>query len=424
MQATPVHLGRKYRLYPSPVQAERLAAWGHTCRTIWNTALEQRQFAWQQRRRWLTAFDQAPFLTEGRREYDWLADLPAQCGQQVLRRLDHAYALWRDGHHELPRYHKRTTRLSVPFTSQQVAVRRLSRRWGQVKLPKLGWARFRWSRDLPGVLRVATVITDGTGMWHLTLAVAVDREPVLPNGKPGCGVDYGVECSAFVSDEDGPRLMRRTLSAGEQRRLVGLQRRHRRQAKFADKHNGGLRSRRMRKTEKAIAVLRATQARRRLDFTHNLTTDLAKNHGWVAIEDLRVFNMTASAKGTVERPGRNVRAKAALNRVILDGTPGERRRQLEYKTPLYGSELRVVSARFTSQTCSVCGVTDKASRPGCGRVFACTACGHTEHADKNAAINIADRARRAAGLNSTRRHLVPSLQVTGRRLREPSASVA
>jgi len=84
----------------------------------------------------------------------------------------------------------------------------------------------------------------------------------------------------------------------------------------------------------------------------------------------------------------------------------------------------VVPAPFTSQACSACGVVDKASRPGCGREFACTACGHQEHADKNAALNIEGRARRAAGLNSTRRHLVPSPRETGRRSREPLAGAA
>jgi putative transposase len=131
--------------------------------------------------------------------------------------------------------------------------------------------------------------------------------------------------------------------------------------------------------------------------------------------------MTASAKGTVEAPGKNVRQKAGLNRGILDNAPYERRRQLEYKASLFGSELQVVPAPFTSQMCSACGVVDKESRPGCGREFACTACGHAQHADLNAAKNIENRARRAGGLNSTRRHDVPSHRETGRRLREPLA---
>jgi putative transposase len=157
-----------------------------------------------------------------------------------------------------------------------------------------------------------------------------------------------------------------------------------------------------------------------LDFTHKLTTDLAKSHGWVGIEDLRVKHLTGSAKGTVGQPGRNVRQKAGLNRAILDNAPYERQRQLAYKAGRYGSELRLVPAPGTSQTCSACGRRDPGSRPGCGRVFACTACGHRAHADHNASAVIEARARRAGGTvtNSTRSH--PWVARPARsRMREP-----
>ena len=98
--------------------------------------------------------------------------------------------------------------------------------------------------------------------------------------------------------------------------------------------------------------------------------------------------MTASAKGTALAPGHNVKAKAGLNQNILDNAPGERRRQLAYKAARFGSELRLVPPVGTSQTCSACRVRDRESRPGCGREFACTACGFQAHADRNAAQNI------------------------------------
>jgi putative transposase len=126
--------------------------------------------------------------------------------------------------------------------------------------------------------------------------VATATEPAPPNRLPGCGVDFGVACSAFVSDEQEPRLMPSTLTAGQRRRLLGLERRKARRITWAKKHNGGRYSNRLRRTMRDIAKLRARQARRRQDFTHKLTTDLAKNHGWVAVEDLRVKAMTKSAR--------------------------------------------------------------------------------------------------------------------------------
>jgi putative transposase len=416
-------MGRRYRLYPTLRQAKRLTGWGHTCRAVWNVALAQRQFVYAQRGTRLRAAGQCRHLTEARAELDWLANLPAQSAQQVLAHLDRAYDNWWDPEHPAgpPRFKKRRNGLSVPFPGQAVAVRTLNNRWAEVRLPKLGWVQFRLSRPLGGVARNATVSRDALG-WHVAFGVATGARPVAPNGLPGCGVDFGVACSAYVSTETAPRMMPPTLTEGERRRLLGLERRKARQVRWAKRYNRGGYSGRLRRTIGEIARLRARQARRRADFTHKLTTDLAKRHGWVGIEDLRVMGMTASARGAIEQPGSNVRAKAGLNRAVLDNTPGERRRQLAYKAPRFGSELWLVPPQAPSVTCASCGHRDPASRPGCGRVFACTGCGHQAHADANAARNIEQLAAgRAVG--STRSH--PRVARPARsRMREPLGSAA
>jgi len=145
-------------------------------------------------------------------------------------------------------------------------------------------------------------------------------------------------------------------------------------------------------------------------------------HGWVGIEDLRVKGMTRSVRGTAEAPGRNVHQKAGLNRSILDNTPGERRRQLAYKASRHGSELRLVPPSGTSQTCSACGTRDPESRQGCGRVFACTTCGHQAHADLNAARNIERIAAGQAG-SSTHSHRKVARPARSR-MREPLKDAA
>ena len=290
---------------------------------------------------------------------------------------------------------------------------------GQVRFPKIGWIRFRLSRPFGGEIRNATVSCDALG-WHVSFGVAADEQPAAPNGLPGCGVDFGVACSAFISDEPTPRRMSSTLSAGERRRLLSLERRKARQLRWAKRHNAGRYSKRLRRSINEIAKLRARQARRRADFTHKLTTDIAKRHGWVGIEDLRVTAMTAGASGGVEAPGRNVRQKATLNRAILDNMPGERRRQLAYKTRRFGSEFRLVAPAGTSQICAACGRRDPASRLGCGRVFACTACGHQAHADANAARNIEVL---AAGQAVDARAVTLGGKASSR-MREPLGSVA
>ena len=105
------------------------------------------------------------------------------------------------------------------------------------------------------------------------------------------------------------------------------------------------------------------------------------------MEELQIRNMSSSARGTIEEPGRMVRAKSGLNKSILDQGWFEFRRQLEYKLFWRGGMLVEVNPRHTSQTCSCCGHTAKENRVS-RVVFRCLACGHEEHADVNAAKNI------------------------------------
>ncbi|MEV7519868.1 transposase [Streptomyces sp. NPDC091371] len=411
-------MGRKYRAYPTEAQDQILTGWGHTVRALWNVALEQRAYLWKQRRYSLRSAEQCTYLTAARRELNWVNDLPAQAGQQVLRQLDRAYDnFWNPRHPAgYPMRKRRGHRLSVPFPGQAVEVRRLNRKWAEVRLPKSGWLRFRLSRAIGGTIRNATVSRDGNG-WHISFGVHTGRKPDAPNGKPACGVDFGVAASAYVSTESAARRMPPSLTDKETKRLRALEQRKARQLSYAKKHQGGKYSRRLRTTIAQIAKLTTRRANRRRDFTHKLTTDLAKNHGLIGIEDLRVKNLTATAKGSAEVPGRNVRQKAALNRSVLDNTPGERRRQLEYKAHMYGSVLVAVPPFHTSQTCAACGLVDPESRKGCGRLFICVRCGHEDDADHNASVEIEARARRTGGsdINSTRSTRAVQVPAVGRR---------
>lgn len=135
---------------------------------------------------------------------------------------------------------------------------------------------------------------------------------------------------------------------------------------------------------KALALV----AEQRATTLHTLTKRLAIEYAVVAIEDLNVAGMTSSARGTLEAPGRNVRAKAGLNRSVLDVAPGEFRRQLTYKTSWYGSRVAVIDRWApTSKTCSACGAV-KAKLGLSERTYRCD-CGLVMDRDVNAARNIA-----------------------------------
>jgi transposase len=131
--------------------------------------------------------------------------------------------------------------------------------------------------------------------------------------------------------------------------------------------------------------LKAREASRRKDWAEKTSTDLARRFDVIRVEDLHVRNMTRSAKGTRDKPGKNVRRKAGLNRGIQRSAWGLLARRLEDKAP---GRVEKVPAAYTSQRCSACGHVAPDNRES-QAVFLCTACGHAANADVNAARNIA-----------------------------------
>jgi putative transposase len=141
-----------------------------------------------------------------------------------------------------------------------------------------------------------------------------------------------------------------------------------------------------------ISKLHQHIANARKDFIHRASHNISKNHAIVCVEDLEVKNMSKSAKGTKEQPGQNVKAKSGLNRSILDASPFELRRQLEYKTLWRGGILVPVPPQNTSRHCPRCGHIAKENRKT-QAMFRCIECGFSAHADWVAACNIEEAGR-------------------------------
>ena len=256
---------------------------------------------------------------------------------------------------------------------RQWDVRRVSRKVGQVWVPKAGWVRFRWSRDLPPGAKSYRVTMDRAGRWHIAFAVIPDSMPAPGNGQ-AVGIDRGVAVSAALST--GELLRCPGLTGRERTRLRRLQRRLAR-AKRGSNRRG--------RVKHAIARLRARETDRRKDWAEKASTDIARRFDLIRVEDLQITNMTRSAKGTRGDPGRNVRAKSGLNRGILGSGWGLLARRLADKAP---GRVEKIKPHYTSQRCSACGQVDRDSRES-QALFRCIACGFAGHADVNAAINIA-----------------------------------
>lgn len=400
------HVGFRYRLYPSEAQSAALARWAGCARALYNAGLEQRSLAHRLFGRSVKWVAQDAELLELKRTYPWLAEPHSDVLQQALRDLDRSFTAFFAGRARYPRFRRKGRADAFRIQARErgpIRVRRLNRRWGEVAVPKLGPVRFRWTRPPVGEITHLTVSHDALG-WHVSLCCqAVDAAQPTHTAAP-VGVDRGVANTVALST--GELRSCPDFPPGQVERLRRLERRAGRQ-ETARRHrlnSKRRRSRRHQRTLDQVTRLKARQARIRKDFLHKLSTDLANNHSAVVIEDLRIANMTRSAKGSIEEPGVNVRQKAGLNRAILAQGWGELRRQLGYKTERAGGTLVEVPAAYTSQTCAECGAVDPASRRTQAK-FACTSCGHAAHADVNAARNIL-----AAGLGRDSAQSPPAIR--------------
>jgi putative transposase len=309
--------------------------------------------------------------------------------QQAIR--DHAQAMARffAGACRRPRWRRRGEDEGFRIVAVGPGdMRRLNRRHGEVKIPKVGWVRFRWSRAVPAGVRSFRVTQDRVGRWHVAFA----HVPVPVPG-PGTGQVVGIDRGVAVSA---------VLSTGESLRVPGLSRREaarlrRLERKLAKARRGSAR----RGTVKAaVARLKAREADRRKDWAEQASTGIARRFDVIRVEDLDIRAMTRSARGTADAPGRNVAAKAGLNRGILRSGWGLLVRRIADKAP---GRVEKVPPAFTSQCCSACGHVAAESRES-QALFRCVACGFACNADMNAARNIAaGHAVKARGGDATRR---------------------
>jgi len=242
----------------------------------------------------------------------------------------------------------------------------------RVKLPKLGWVRLRLSQPLQGEIRNVSLVREGARWYASIQTLGADVAPGA-DLTPTIGIDLGIAAFAATSAE---RLID-PLAAYKRHacRLKRYQRAVSRKVKGSANRKKAVR--RLGNFHRKIAHMRS-------DWLHKLSTTLVADHPVIAIEDLKVASMSASAKGT----GRA--AKAGLNKGILDQAWGEFARQLEYKTAAVGGQVVRVNPAYTSQQCRICGHTHADNRKTQAS-FVCLSCGHAEQADIHAAKNILER---------------------------------
>ena len=387
----------KFQIEPNGEQIRAMRQYAGNARKIWNLALNRQQELHTAGEKFTNSFGMNNWLPAWKQEFSYLCDSPSQTLQQVTKDLAAAYKNFFEKRADFPQFKKKGRSSDSVRFPQGFEIDEANRR---IRLPKLGWIRYRNSRGIIGLAKNITV-SCVAGKWYAS--IQTEREvgqPIHPSTSI-VGLDAGITLFATLSDGTmfEPVNALRTRAA----KMAKYQRRMSRKVKF---------SRNWKKAKARITKLHQRVAHTRNDFLHKTSNIISKNHAVVVIEDLNVTNMSKSASGTLEAPGRRVNAKSGLNKSILDQGWGEFRRQLEYKQAWLGGEVFAVNPRNTSRTCPACGHISAENRKTQSQ-FECVECGYAENADLNAAVNIlrAGHARLACEVNGA---VMPSATGTHR----------
>jgi len=391
----------KYELRPDGQQARQMRRYAGSCRFIFNKALALQKARHEQGEKKLGYAGLCKLLTEWRNsaETAWLKEAPVHPLQQALKDLERAYTNFFAKRTDFPRFKKKGQHDSFRYPDPRQI--KLDEANDRIFLPKLGWLRYRNSRRILGELRNVTVSLNG-GKWFVSVQTRREVAVPLPQGD-AIGIDMGVARFATLSDGTfyAPLNSFKRHEAALRRAQQALSHK----TKFSNN---------WKRARARVQRLHARIGNCRRDFLHKASSIISQNHAIVCIEDLQVRNMSGSATGTTDAPGRNVRAKSGLNKAILDQGWFEFRRQLDYKLAWRGACLIAVPPHHTSQTCLSCGHVAKDNRQSQAR-FECVVCGFKENADIVGARNILSRgmeklrdegqdtARACAGCASTAR---------------------
>ena len=364
----------KFELKTTLKQGRLFARFSGCARFVYNKALEMQIELRENGKNHLGYAALCKKLTDWRHDPQmaWLAAAPTHPLQQALKDLEKAYTNYFSKRAQYPRFKKRGRRESFRYPDPKQI--KLDQGNSRISLPKLGWIRYRNSRAVQGTVKNVTV-SFRTGKWFIAIQTEREVEVATPEGE-AIGIDMGI--ARFATISDGTYVEPLNSFRRHEAALRRAQKAMSRKEKFS---NNWI---------KAIAKVQRIQTRItnvRKDYLHKLSTKISKNHAIVCVEKLQVGNMSRSAAGTVETPGKNVRAKSGLNKSILDQGWYEFRRQLDYKLAWNGGWLELVPPQNTSRTCPACSHVSAENRQTQAE-FRCVQCGFEGNADVVGATNI------------------------------------
>jgi putative transposase len=309
----------KFVLMPNGEQQRAMRRFAGSCRFVFNKALALQKAHYEAGGKFIGYVPMAKQLTEWRNDAEtpWLKEAPVHPLQHALKDLERAYKNFFAKRAMFPRFKRKGRGESFRYPdAQQFEIDEANSR---IRLPKLGWIRYRNSRNILGAAKNITV-SQSAGQWYASIQTEREVEQPVPSATRAVGIDVGVVRFATLSD--GSFVAPLNSFKKHEARLRRYQRALSRKTKF---------SKNWQKAKWRVQNIHARIGNARRDFLHKTTTTISKNHAMVCIEDLQVKNMSRSSKGNAEKAGKHVRAKSGLNKSILDQGWFEFRRQLQYK---------------------------------------------------------------------------------------------
>lgn len=370
-----------FKVLPSRAQHAALDAMLESQRQFYNAALQERIGAWR-RSVSISLNDQTKSLTEIRKFDADIGGVPYNVSKWTLKRLDDSMKAFykrakaRCGKAGFPRYRGKSGWSTFGF--HQIGGLRLKGRKLVFSSGLVGGLVLNMHRPLPpgSVIKSAT-FTKEARHWRVALVIETGPAEQHANSGSSCGIDVGVEALATLSD--GSRIENVRPRKAAQRKL-------RQAARALSRCKRG--SNRRRKMRAKLAAAQRKVRNIRSTHLHQVSAAITRRYALIAVEALKLKNMTRSAKGTLAEPGTNVRQKAGLNRSLADAAPGRLIEMIRYKAERAGGVMVEVDPRRTSQECSSCGVV--VAKALSMRRHVCP-CGTDMHRDHNAAINILQR---------------------------------
>ena len=364
----------KFEITPNGTQTRKMKQFAGCGRFVFNKALAYQNEQYEADNSFkFNYFKLVNMLPEWKQELGWLKDCHSQVLQSSLKDLESALKNFFAKRANFPKFKKKGSKESFRFPQGC----KLEQHNNRIYLPKIGWVRYRNSRKVLGKIKNVTV-SQKCGKWYVSIQTEFEQEIPVPNGGE-IGIDMGIVRFATLSNGQffEPINAFKTLRG----KLAKLQKRFKHKTKS---------SKNWQKLKAKIAKLHHKIANIRKNHLHQISSTISKNHAIVYVEDLKVSNMSKSAKGSVEQPSRNVKQKSGLNRAILDQSWSEFKRQLDYKLLWNGGHLIAVPPQNTSRCCPACSYTSKDNRQT-QENFECVECGYQNNADVVGAINVLKR---------------------------------